>query len=380
MEDNDQRHKVKVHIAAFQPFTSLGAGSYAMSYVKEISTSSDFDEMSEAKRQCQSLETVDECVGRLLSQRAWDLCSCLPWALARLNLTTQGEEDSLHTKPLCSPHGNRCYADFISSSKASVKETCRAPCRGLYIDVEKVKGAPTLLPIGDDGLDDETFQMLEDYQLYRHGEGNSFLKDMVVAKQGWPFMTSQNGKVPLFNWTCPGPKQPMMPPECKDVVCKGKCTSLQNYCKDKIKEISLTSMNCTKPVESVLVETMCEERRPLWEAEERCKATPVRKLNKEERAECRCSRDRVQGEFKMQSHLHILRIYFNAGSFDRVTRSAKTNFVSQLSLIGGTFGLFTGFSILSGIEIIYFLLKVLMASGGAVFKRPTKKKRNSKPW
>ena len=54
----------------------------------------------------------------------------------------------------------------------------------------------------------------------------------------------------------------------------------------------------------------------------------------------------------------MVNIYFNAGSFDKVTRSAKTNFVSQLSLIGGTFGLFTGFSILSGIEIIYFFFKV----------------------
>ena len=54
----------------------------------------------------------------------------------------------------------------------------------------------------------------------------------------------------------------------------------------------------------------------------------------------------------------MVNIYFNAGSFDKVTRSAKTNFVSQLSLIGGTFGLFTGFSILSGIEIIYFFIKV----------------------
>ena len=62
--------------------------------------------------------------------------------------------------------------------------------------------------------------------------------------------------------------------------------------------------------------------------------------------------------FLFDLHPQVVNIYFNAGSFDKVTRSAKTNFVSQLSLIGGTFGLFTGFSILSGIEIIYFLIKV----------------------
>ena len=32
---------------------------------------------------------------------------------------------------------------------------------------------------------------------------------------------------------------------------------------------------------------------------------------------------------------------------------------AQLGLIGGTMGLFTGFSILSGIEIVYFATKFL---------------------
>ena len=35
----------------------------------------------------------------------------------------------------------------------------------------------------------------------------------------------------------------------------------------------------------------------------------------------------------------------------------KVTLVGQLGLIGGTMGLFTGFSILSGIEIFYFTAK-----------------------
>ena len=35
----------------------------------------------------------------------------------------------------------------------------------------------------------------------------------------------------------------------------------------------------------------------------------------------------------------------------------KVTLVGALGLIGGTMGLFTGFSILSGIEILYFLAK-----------------------
>ena len=34
---------------------------------------------------------------------------------------------------------------------------------------------------------------------------------------------------------------------------------------------------------------------------------------------------------------------------------------AQLGLIGGTMGLLTGFSILSGVEIIYYLIKFFMS-------------------
>ena len=35
-------------------------------------------------------------------------------------------------------------------------------------------------------------------------------------------------------------------------------------------------------------------------------------------------------------------------------------FVDQLSAIGGTMGLLTGFSLISGVEILYFLGKILL--------------------
>ena len=43
---------------------------------------------------------------------------------------------------------------------------------------------------------------------------------------------------------------------------------------------------------------------------------------------------------------------------------------AQLGLIGGTMGLFTGFSLVSGVEIIYFLLRFVMSL------TTTKKKEN----
>ena len=39
---------------------------------------------------------------------------------------------------------------------------------------------------------------------------------------------------------------------------------------------------------------------------------------------------------------------------------SQVTLVAQLGLIGGTMGLFTGFSILSGIEIVYFSAKFFL--------------------
>ena len=40
--------------------------------------------------------------------------------------------------------------------------------------------------------------------------------------------------------------------------------------------------------------------------------------------------------------LQVVEIYFDTPTFDKITRDAKTNTISKISLIGGTFGLLTG--------------------------------------
>ena len=60
----------------------------------------------------------------------------------------------------------------------------------------------------------------------------------------------------------------------------------------------------------------------------------------------------------IQGKLHWIRIYFAVPTFDRFTKDEKANFVDKLSAIGGTMGLLTGFSIISGVEIIYFGVKI----------------------
>ena len=53
-----------------------------------------------------------------------------------------------------------------------------------------------------------------------------------------------------------------------------------------------------------------------------------------------------------------MRIYFDTPTFDRITKDRAAKFVDMMSAIGGTMGLLTGFSIISGVEILYFTLKI----------------------
>ena len=79
--------------------------------------------------------------------------------------------------------------------------------------------------------------------------------------------------------------------------------------------------------------------------------------------------------------LEAVYIYFDTATYDEIERDEKVVFwnhlffdshdvylspkhfkvtmEAQLGLIGGTMGLLTGFSILSGVEIIYYLLRFI---------------------
>ena len=59
--------------------------------------------------------------------------------------------------------------------------------------------------------------------------------------------------------------------------------------------------------------------------------------------------------------LKMLQIYFNTVTYDEIERDVKVTLEAQLGLIGGTMGLLTGFSILSGVEILYYILKFFMS-------------------
>ena len=53
-----------------------------------------------------------------------------------------------------------------------------------------------------------------------------------------------------------------------------------------------------------------------------------------------------------------MRIFFDTPTIDKITKDRAAKFVDMLSAIGGTMGLLTGFSIISGVEILYFAAKI----------------------
>ena len=60
--------------------------------------------------------------------------------------------------------------------------------------------------------------------------------------------------------------------------------------------------------------------------------------------------------------LQLYWIYVESKTIIKIDKDKKTTLEAMISLIGGTMGLFTGFSIFSAIEILYFIAKCVRAS------------------
>ena len=67
-------------------------------------------------------------------------------------------------------------------------------------------------------------------------------------------------------------------------------------------------------------------------------------------------------EYGWRNKLRFVRIYFDTPQFDIITKDRAAKFVDYVSAIGGTMGLLTGFSIISGVEILYFAAKIVWKS------------------
>jgi len=62
---------------------------------------------------------------------------------------------------------------------------------------------------------------------------------------------------------------------------------------------------------------------------------------------------------KDENPLETVLIAYDTSTFDLITMDRQTRFTDQLSAVGGTMGLLTGFSLISGVEILFFAGKWL---------------------
>ena len=62
-----------------------------------------------------------------------------------------------------------------------------------------------------------------------------------------------------------------------------------------------------------------------------------------------------------EEEIYFIEIYFDTYTYDKVEQDKKMTLEAQLGLIGGTMGLLTGFSILSGVEILYFAIRFFVS-------------------
>ena len=78
-------------------------------------------------------------------------------------------------------------------------------------------------------------------------------------------------------------------------------------------------------------------------------------------------------DLSLKLDFKYVRIYFDATTFDRIAKDRAAKFVDMFSAIGGTMGLLTGFSILSGVEILYFTVKIILQTLKKLFASKSSK-------
>ena len=66
----------------------------------------------------------------------------------------------------------------------------------------------------------------------------------------------------------------------------------------------------------------------------------------------------ILSDYEWKNTLRYVRIYLDSPTFETIEMDRAAKFVDMLSSIGGTMGLLTGFSIISGVEILYFATKI----------------------
>ena len=74
-------------------------------------------------------------------------------------------------------------------------------------------------------------------------------------------------------------------------------------------------------------------------------------------------------------NLQVVLVSIGSATYDQIEYDLAFTLEGALGLVGGTMGLFSGFSVLSGVEIVYYLAKYIGKS--LSYKRKTKSCENT---
>ena len=70
----------KIHIDTLEPFTSQTFASYALTSLKKMTSTQNFEEMSDEDKGCR-MEARSECERNILVQKVTEMCQCVPFSL-----------------------------------------------------------------------------------------------------------------------------------------------------------------------------------------------------------------------------------------------------------------------------------------------------------
>ena len=70
-----------------------------------------------------------------------------------------------------------------------------------------------------------------------------------------------------------------------------------------------------------------------------------------------------------ESKLQLVQIHFDTATFDKIEQDVRVTFTSIIMNVSGTMGGFVGFSILSGVELLFYVLKFFISLGLRVWER-----------
>ena len=73
--------------------------------------------------------------------------------------------------------------------------------------------------------------------------------------------------------------------------------------------------------------------------------------------------------FNKRIRLHPVRIYYDTSIFDKITHDVKATLSEKISEIGGVLGLYNGFSVITLVEIGYFLFRAFLIIIQAIERR-----------